>query len=130
MRRNGFTLIEVLMVVGILAIFATMAMPQYRKTFERSYWNTAQDILRTIYAGEQVYFSVNDAYFDVIEGNPNSWRTIYMDNPSVANIPVVYSVTVNPGPPSTFTAIARRTALQFLLVTQASGVPTGSWTQP
>ena len=102
-RGRGFTLTEVLITIVIIGILAAMAVPQYRKTMERSWWRHAQDMLMTIYAGEQVYFSANDFYYPNVGslaacgGVPAcmaSWRNnIYTDDPNLASIPVTFGVT-------------------------------------
>ena len=89
--RSGFTLGEVLVVVIIIGILASIALPQFRKTVVRGYWNAAQDLLQTVYSGEQVYEAANDTYVDPAGCVP-AWRCIYMDDPNVANIPVTYAV--------------------------------------
>jgi type IV pilus assembly protein PilE len=109
-RRIGFTLTEVLITVTIIALLASMAVPQFQRTTERSYWRSARDILETAYAGEQIYFIQQKAYVDaddVAVCNP-VWRCVFMDNPNVAgdSLPVTFSTTM---PTSvTFTATAKR----------------------
>ena len=81
---RGFTLTELLMVVVLLAILARMALPQYAKTIERQYWQTAQGVLLTIYAGEQIYYSRNNAF--LARGTTDDWTVISMDNPTTATV--------------------------------------------
>ena len=52
---RGFTLLELLMVVIIIAILASIALPQYFKTVERSRGSEALQILATIRGAEQRY---------------------------------------------------------------------------
>ena len=64
--KNGFTLIEVLAVVLIVAILSGVALPQYRKVVEKAHASEAQAMLRTIYdsserlAGEFGFRSYED----------------------------------------------------------------------
>jgi len=51
MRARGFTLLEVLIAVAVIAIVAAVALPQYGRAVQRSYWRTARDLLQTIYSG-------------------------------------------------------------------------------
>ena len=132
MPRRGMTLTELLMTVIVIAILASMALPQYRRTVERGYWRTSQDVLRTIYAGQQVYFTINDQYVD----NPTTlaqWRQIYMDDPNGSiPIPVTFSVTTNglSGAAATFTATATRDAGIFMTIDEINILDTTAWPQP
>lgn len=47
--KKGFTLIELLAVVLIVAILTAVAMPQYRKSLERSYLAEPRQLLPAIY---------------------------------------------------------------------------------
>lgn len=49
MRKNGFTLIELLAVVLIMGILTAIALPQYRKSLERSRVAEALQMLPAIY---------------------------------------------------------------------------------
>ena len=51
----GMTLTEVLIAVSIVAILASLALPQYRKKLEVNYRQQAQDLLTTIYYGERAF---------------------------------------------------------------------------
>jgi len=138
MSRAAFTLMELLIVVVIVGILAAMAIPQFGKTTERSYQRQAWDMLQTIYAGEQVYFSTNNTYCNptifgagsCVPGSTSgtTWGGIYMDNPTTTTTTYAFSgVTA-----ATFTATATRTGGTLCnsatmtinqLRTRAGGVP-------
>jgi prepilin-type N-terminal cleavage/methylation domain-containing protein len=139
--RDGYTLTEVMVTVLIIGIVASMALPGYQRTMERGYWRGAQDILRAIYAGEQVYETANDQYIDPANCNP-AWRCIYMDDPNVGGgTPVAFSVEVCNPPvcnPPTFTATAFRgdgrcmsiNQARVLALTSAAAGCSNPWPQP
>ncbi|OGX38741.1 MAG: hypothetical protein A3C53_02665 [Omnitrophica WOR_2 bacterium RIFCSPHIGHO2_02_FULL_68_15] len=54
-KQGGFTLLELLMVVIIIAILASIALPQYFKAAERSRASEAVQILATIRGSEGRY---------------------------------------------------------------------------
>jgi prepilin-type N-terminal cleavage/methylation domain-containing protein len=88
MRRNGFTLAELLVVVMILGVLAAVAMPSYRRMVERNYLRQAEDILLAIYAGERAYyFSNNNNYYPVTV--PADWKNIYVEDPNLGASPAV-----------------------------------------
>ena len=95
--RRGFTLMELLIVVVIIAIVAAIGMPSYRKAIERNYWRGAQDVLRAIYSGEQVYWTQRDTYVQptACPAPDPAWRCIGMDNPNLAADPPTQYVVDN-----------------------------------
>lgn len=135
-KTTGFTLMELLITVTIIAILAAIAVPAYGRVIERSRWRTAQDVLQTIYAGEQTYATThNDNYCDPsgTGGDPcdpvEGWRDIYMDDPNQPpGEPVAYTIVVDNTAPPTFTATATHSGeTQTVDQTRAFG---GDWVMP
>lgn len=51
--KKGFTLIELLVVILIIGILSSVAMPQYRRSVERTRVAEAQTLLRAIYDAQE-----------------------------------------------------------------------------
>ena len=62
-RRAGFTLLELLVVVGILGILAATAMPLYHTFQQRAYGSEAALMLKRILDAQIMYFLENDKFF-------------------------------------------------------------------
>lgn len=138
--QAGFTLMELLIAVAIIAIMAAAAVPGYQKTTERTYWNQAQDVLRAIYAGEQVQWGANSVFLNVATGG--NWALIYMDNPNGAAAGQVQYWTQGANA-TQFTGVARRSAgpnnNDCMRITETGAIVftgggvggcAGNWTQP
>ena len=66
--RKSFTLLEMLIVVAILAILATFAIPQYLTAIERTKMSKARANLKLILDAEVMYRAENNSYLAVNEG--------------------------------------------------------------
>jgi general secretion pathway protein G len=53
--RRGYNLIEIIIVIIIIGILVTFAMPQFSKTRERAFDNEAKANLRLMQAAEKIY---------------------------------------------------------------------------
>jgi len=53
--KKGFTLLEVLISIIILAALVALALPNYHKTVEQSYKRNAIEQLRTLHAANELY---------------------------------------------------------------------------
>ncbi len=76
--RTGMTLLELLIVVGLVGIMAAFAIPSYQRMRERRYYGEAQNILHAIYSGERTYFFQKGDYLN----NPTTavqWQQIRME---------------------------------------------------
>lgn len=65
--QKGFTLIEVMVAVVIVAILATIAIPSYREYVIRSHRRAAQAAMMEIATQQQQYFVANRWYAEVAQ---------------------------------------------------------------
>jgi type IV pilus assembly protein PilE len=61
-KPGGFTLIEALIVVAIMAILAAIALPTYQSYIRRSRRTAAKTTLLDVARREEAYYSTNNAY--------------------------------------------------------------------
>ena len=81
-KSKGFTLIELMIVVAIIAILAAVAIPQYRKFQLKAKTSEAKTNIGAIRTAEESYAAENDEYVfcgwtpaNTPEANGNNWET-------------------------------------------------------
>lgn len=77
MNKIGFTLIELLVVVMIIGVLSAIALPQYKRTVERSRAAEAFVLGRHLAQAEELYYLSNGEY-------TNDWSLIAEEQPSSA----------------------------------------------
>ena len=60
--QEGFTLVEILIVVVIIGILAAIAIPTYFKYVERGYASDAKVQMKNILENSKLYYSENDEF--------------------------------------------------------------------
>ena len=68
-EQNGFTLVEMLIVVAIIALLAGIAAPGYMQVVRRARAPEAIATMSTIRQGLRDYFINNGNYFDIASGD-------------------------------------------------------------
>ena len=126
-RRAGFTLIELLIVLVIIGILSSIALPSYSKYVIRSKRSAAQSIMYDISNREEQYMLANRSYADKATLESNGYSLA----PEVAknyNYDVTVSTTGTPVYTIAFTAIGNQTSDGDLSLTN-TGVktPAAKW---
>ena len=105
MRKKGFTLVELMVVIIIMGILATLAIPNYNNSLERALGQEAKANLKLIAAAERIYRMETNTYYPSF-GNETNIANINSNlKLSLTEAKWDYSVT---GGASTFTVFAAR----------------------
>jgi type IV pilus assembly protein PilE len=83
--RKGFTLIELIVVVIVIAILASFAVPQYITSIERAKKAKAENALGIIAQAEKMYRAENDTYVNFASGAADSTLGSYVELDEVDN---------------------------------------------
>lgn len=116
-HKGGFTLIELMIVVAIVAILAAIAIPQYRKYVQKSNRATAKSALLDLARREETYYSTNNSY---------TLNLISLGYTSITNNQIQVPNSSNPTYTIAFTAPASSGTSAATYT--ASATPTGSQT--
>ena len=68
MKRSGFSLIELMVVVAIIAFLAMIAVPNFNRFLAKAKRAEAYMNLSSIYAAEKAYYAEHGKYSDVLNG--------------------------------------------------------------
>jgi prepilin-type N-terminal cleavage/methylation domain-containing protein/prepilin-type processing-associated H-X9-DG protein len=80
MRKKAFTLIELLFVIGIIAVLMAILMPALRKASEQARTIVCQQNLKTIGLGDQMYAHDSDDYHVPIFNGLTSDNWLWFEN--------------------------------------------------
>ncbi len=62
-KNHGFTLIELMIVIAIIAILAAIAIPQFNAYRKKAFNSAAQSDLRNAMTAEEAYYADKQKYF-------------------------------------------------------------------
>ena len=108
--RKGFTLLELIIVIIVIGVLASLALPGFGKARESALEKEAQANLRLISAAEKIYHMEYNAYFtgtDLVVINNNLKLSLPAQNWS-------YAIT-SAAPGTAFTAQATRGAKELCI---------------
>jgi len=105
--KKGFTLIELIVVVIIIAILSTFAVPQYLKVVERAKGGKARHNMSLIAQAEKMYRAENDTYINVGAGGANAALGQYVELSDV-DADTEWTYAVSGASASAFTLTATR----------------------
>ncbi len=69
-RQQGVTLMELMVVVAILAIIGTIAVPTYRKYLIRTQRSEAKIALLQLQTAQEKFYMQNNSFTDDVDGAP------------------------------------------------------------
>ena len=97
---DGFTLIELMVVVAIIAILTMIAYPSYRQHIVRAHRSAAQSLMLDLANREQQWFAANRTYAtdeDLRFSMPDDLSSFYTHNIAlIAGPPPGFTITFTP----------------------------------
>ena len=124
MKHKGFTLIELMITLVIIAVLAAIALPSYRASVIKGNRRAAQSTMMDIVNREQQYFVANRGYADQTQ--------LGYGLPPEVSANYTYTLTLVGGPPPgftmTFTAIGgQATDGNLSLTSEGVKTPADKW---
>ena len=123
-RQQGFTLVELMIVLLVVAILAAVAMPSYRSSVIKGNRRAAESAMMDIANREHQYFVANRAYA--------TWAELGYTLPSDVDSNYDPDIDLAAGPPPTFTITFTATGGQtddgdLTLDSLGTKGPSGKW---
>jgi type IV pilus assembly protein PilE len=102
-RNQGFTLIELMIVVAIIGIIAAIAYPSYTEYVERARRTDAQGALMGLAAAMERHRTANGTYENAGADGDTGAPLIYADESPVDGAPKFYDLTIEAADATSFT---------------------------
>jgi len=92
-KKNGFTLIELMMVVSIIAILASIAMPKFADLLEKAQEGSLKGNLGSMRSALSIYYSDNQGLYPVCSDPwPNPSSVVFTGTLAPNYIPTIPAV--------------------------------------
>ena len=127
LSRQGFSLMEVMVVLTIMGVLIAMSAPTFHRAVEQSRADVAGANLRAIWSAQRLFWLENHAFASDL----NQLLALNLVDPSVVTSSTVYTYSVAAADADTFTAVATRTPWARWsgeLAIDQTGTPSGSIT--
>jgi type IV pilus assembly protein PilE len=109
-RAKGFTLIEVMIVVAIVAILASIALPAYQDSVRKAKRGDAKGALMGFANAMERYYTTNTTFTGAASGGGNTGApTIFSTQVPVDGGTAYYNLTISAATASTYTLTATAT---------------------
>lgn len=92
-KKTGFTIIELLIVVIIIGVLATIAVPQFTKAVEKTKLSKGMNMLGLMKKAQAMYYAENDSYANVTGAGDVDRLTEYVDAIVAADKDWTYNCT-------------------------------------
>jgi type IV pilus assembly protein PilE len=105
-RANGFTLIELMIVVVIIGIIASVAYPSYQDSIKQSRRNDAQGVLTSFAAAMERRYTIQNTFTGAAAGGADTGApaaTVFPSEAPLDGSSKYYDLTIQAATATTFT---------------------------
>ncbi|HPS38953.1 MAG TPA: type IV pilin protein [Candidatus Cloacimonadota bacterium] len=102
--ESGFTLIELMIVIVVIGILATLAVPKYMTVTRKAKESEAKMVLSQLHSLQEAYYRENDTYATTLEDLGFEQEKLISEGGKAR-----YKVTLLSGDAKTYSAIATST---------------------
>lgn len=93
MKQQGFTLIELMIVVAIIGILAAVAIPQYQNYVQRAHWSSAIMSVDAIKTAAAECYQENGAFTNCVTAGSNGMPASFNADVNLTTNPIVPNAT-------------------------------------